>query len=696
MGSSREDKDDDSSFVSDSSSSSDYSSSYSSFYSSSSSSTSSFDEFTSRKDTTHYFFQFSSLLRKRRTGNNNNNNNNNDSARALAKDDNDDHAGDSDDHSTERKKRTRTRAIATQYKDESSRKQYHWSSRLLIATSLFWCGAQITTTTYIHQQTLGYILTDVGQKRNYYHSQQEQEQYQRYHDGDNHRYPKNYPDHHYHHPHHPSQFKNKKKKESVAEKEKLEPGCELDPAWQTPDSNSNLLSCQILHEIDLTEALSGIISSSRRRKSLSSSVHLGSGLWRDVWKIDVNNKKDRIVVKTMKLEHEVTTRNLERHRREAATMNRLTTSSYVTDLYAYCGNSILTEYATQDLSSALSINSGSSNGAAKKKETERRKKNENRLKRTKEYKESISHHSEGLHNNYTLSSSSSSSIGSDVKGIIYENSERYNNTKNTTGIQNFASKSSRLFISLADRLNLSLQASKAVAALHRSDVIHADITTKQFLVIFPQDLSVRFRNREDNNHSANNYLRIKINDFNRCRFIPRRRQHKNNHTIDTYISNNDTSTKNNSRSEEKTNLCKIRIPSAPGKYRSPEEYSDKYLDFQMDVYSLGHVLYEIWTGGQNPWNDFGGKRIKNTVMNGLLPKELQILEEEYLDPRQSGRYTQQQKKQKDSSSLKIDRKLGLLIRECYRVDPKQRITAEKLVIELLKLIEMDRLQMKNT
>jgi serine/threonine protein kinase len=97
-------------------------------------------------------------------------------------------------------------------------------------------------------------------------------------------------------------------------------------------------------------------------------------------------------------------------------------------------------------------------------------------------------------------------------------------------------------------------------------VAHADVQPKQFLV--------SRNNRSNNQH---NHLNVKLNDFNRCRFV---------------LARNDSS------SVEAETSCPFIIPSSPGASRSPEEYSKttKNLTVAIDMYSFGHVIYGILTG----------------------------------------------------------------------------------------------------
>lgn len=227
-------------------------------------------------------------------------------------------------------------------------------------------------------------------------------------------------------------------------------------------------------------------------------------------------------------------------------MEHLTYSPHVVDLFAYCGNSIVTEFASYDLETALQRRGGGPDGNA------------------------------------------------DLRA---------------TSLQ---------------QLELSQQAAKAIEALHDNDIIHADVTSQQFLVV----------------RSNISSPLLKINDFNRCRFVPRMIQ-----------ANGENG------SDGKNEKCDVRIPSAPGLYRSPEEYALQPLTPQMDIFSLGHVMYEIWTGTK-AWKDMGGKHVREAVQNGQFQTQLAT---------------------KNASSA-----LGKLIPLCYSLDPQQRPTAHRLVYELKK------------
>jgi serine/threonine protein kinase len=56
-----------------------------------------------------------------------------------------------------------------------------------------------------------------------------------------------------------------------------------------------------------------------------------------------------LVIKMMKGEHDVDARNMDRHRRDALSMERLTASPNIVSIYGHCGNTVLTEYLPRGL-----------------------------------------------------------------------------------------------------------------------------------------------------------------------------------------------------------------------------------------------------------------------------------------------------------------------------------------------------------
>jgi hypothetical protein len=110
------------------------------------------------------------------------------------------------------------------------------------------------------------------------------------------------------------------------------------------------------------------------------------------------------------------------------------------------------------------------------------------------------------------------------------------------------------------RLRMALDVARGMQALHEipgGPIIHADVAAKQFLVT-PTG-------------------RVKVNDFNRCRFMG-------------YYK--DTGEK-----------CDMSLEIAPGDHRSPEEYALAEQDEKLDIFSMAHVFYTILTG-KIAWDDY--------------------------------------------------------------------------------------------
>lgn len=340
-------------------------------------------------------------------------------------------------------------------------------------------------------------------------------------------------------------FLGYKKKKLNANVEAIPPGCDyLD--WQ----KTSFPNCNELHEIDLVDALRVPKRRSKKSQRMERDAeeknnvgYVDSGLWRTVWKVDPRGeKKDQVpaVLKMMKGEHDVDQRNMDRHRRDALVMERLTSSPHIVSMYAYCGNSALTEY--------LSVS---------------------------------------------------------LEAVIYQNET----------VETFPTRQTP-----EGRLQLALGVAKGIQAFHEMEggpAIHADVVTKQFLL------------GEDGN--------MKLNDFNRCRFIAHR---------------NDTGEN-----------CDVRIPSAPGNSRSPEEYAFNALTEKVDIYSGGNVLYEILTG-EEPWLKLKILDAQERISKGEKPP----IADQYLKPKTS------------------DAGLAALIDLTYEFDPVSRISASDLVRELEILI----------
>lgn len=98
--------------------------------------------------------------------------------------------------------------------------------------------------------------------------------------------------------------------------------------WQTTFHPS----CNGMHELDMT-GLSGD----------DVSLFGMNGFWRNAWKVD--SGKDRIVLKTLKINHRFEDAYFENHRIDAVVLERLTASPHVINVFGFCGHSVTTEYA---------------------------------------------------------------------------------------------------------------------------------------------------------------------------------------------------------------------------------------------------------------------------------------------------------------------------------------------------------------
>lgn len=104
--------------------------------------------------------------------------------------------------------------------------------------------------------------------------------------------------------------------------------CKAQYQWQL----ESYPTCNLLHEQEL-----GLLVKDEVQL-------LGHGYWRDVWKV-IDGDQEVYVLKTLRYEHDFEDRNYDRHRRDALAMLRMTASPNVINIYSYCGNSGMFEYA---------------------------------------------------------------------------------------------------------------------------------------------------------------------------------------------------------------------------------------------------------------------------------------------------------------------------------------------------------------
>lgn len=341
-------------------------------------------------------------------------------------------------------------------------------------------------------------------------------------------------------------------------------------------------TCNEIHEVDLESILFQMNSQSetnpqanpyRRTLQQTSAIqrptqlgYLGSGLWRTVWIVNPHLANELVVLKTMKNEHEVDRRNMERHRRDALVMERLTSSPNIVNIHGYCGNSILSEFIPLTLTDLI----------------------QNDLERRRQ---------QAQHNNTQSENVAHGSLS--VSSPMTESNQKQ--TRNTE----------------AGRLNLSVAIVKGLYDIHNrfptGPIVHADLTSEQFLVTASGQ--------------------VKMNDFNRCRFMAHRKSNA-------------------------SELCPFIIPSSPGKNRSPEEYGDKELTEKLDVYAIANILFFILTGDP-PWFKVGEFETQHLVEQGERPQIPFPI-----NPNSS------------------DALLASLIERAYEVNPERRITAKDLLQEL--------------
>ena len=107
--------------------------------------------------------------------------------------------------------------------------------------------------------------------------------------------------------------------------------------WQTTFHPS----CNSIHEMDMPHLLN------EEAYSLVSN----KGYWRNAWKVDMNVAENgmspvsHIVIKSLKYYHKPNDETFELNRVDGVSMEQLTRSRYVTDIYGYCGTTSIQEFA---------------------------------------------------------------------------------------------------------------------------------------------------------------------------------------------------------------------------------------------------------------------------------------------------------------------------------------------------------------
>jgi serine/threonine protein kinase len=114
--------------------------------------------------------------------------------------------------------------------------------------------------------------------------------------------------------------------------------------WQT----RSFPTCNILHEIDMglgaSETNTDASSTSSKSTPAQSLKPLGEGWFRTTWQMEAVDDITT-VLKTLRVVREFSPEFYELHRRDAVAMERLTSSDFVMNVYAYCGQSAVNEMA---------------------------------------------------------------------------------------------------------------------------------------------------------------------------------------------------------------------------------------------------------------------------------------------------------------------------------------------------------------
>ena len=212
-----------------------------------------------------------------------------------------------------------------------------------------------------------------------------------------------------------------------------------------------------------------------------------------------------------------------------------------------------------------------------------------------------------------------------------------NNEEEERGKQKSDDNKDARILDQRTKLSLAHDIAAALADLHDADgmrnasgdiisasMVHADITTDQFIII--------------DGH-------WKLNDFNRCQFMTRFR-----------ITGGDGG----------DGLpCGFHFGINPGKSRSPEEYNYQEETEKVDVYSLGNVFYTILTD-EIPFDDVSDMQAVKDIKNGIRAK---------IPPRLL------------TSEDPVDIALRTVVEQTWRQEPQDRPRARTLADYLAKELE---------
>ena len=121
-----------------------------------------------------------------------------------------------------------------------------------------------------------------------------------------------------------------------------DPPCEPQYKWQ----EQNLQACNTVHEFDMTDFLAPTNDDDSISNDAELFRFIASGGYRDVYMIrDRNSSGNKLALKTLKWSREFTERHFDRHRRDAIVADRLVAVPRSVDIYGFCGQSAIYEFA---------------------------------------------------------------------------------------------------------------------------------------------------------------------------------------------------------------------------------------------------------------------------------------------------------------------------------------------------------------
>lgn len=120
--------------------------------------------------------------------------------------------------------------------------------------------------------------------------------------------------------------------------------------------------------------------------------------------------------------------------------------------------------------------------------------------------------------------------------------------------------------------------------------------------------------------------------------------------------------------DAKQDYCKYENGRSYGNYRSPEEYTEKPLSQQHDVWSFGNNIYALLTGLWVFYDNEDDEVVSEKVVNGTRP---------YIDPRYRSRSF-------------IEGRLVEIAEKCWTYDLDKRPDIFEIVEDLRRLVKESR------